>query len=301
MEGRGCTILRVEADGPVPCDLAVVGESPGRKELELGRGWVGPAGRILWGGDDLIPTLLGRARETVYASNVCKVPLPDREWEKLKRYEQETFYKEIREELQAVQPKVVLAMGRRACIALIPDFYSITREHGKPVWGYGELYIVQPCWHPAAYLRGNKNVLADLIVDISQVPALLEDGLPKPLKDGPALPWKATDECLQAWPAKISFMVRGKLVKLKCTLCGSKQECGRYAGKGLKWILCMKHAILTEKWAAKNENVLLEHATAAVDDTKKTRFERAAIRMEKRMRQRWTDRSTDETISIPRE
>ncbi len=282
--------MRVEPDGPVPCDLAAVGESPGRVEEERGRGWVGPAGRVLWGGHNFIPAILGRERETVYCSNVCKVPLPDNEWNRLSAVDQSLYTREIREELERVQPKVVLAMGRRACSALIPGFYSITREHGKPRWGYGEHYIVMPLWHPAAGLRGNARVFNDLIMDLSEVPDLLENSLPKPLKEGPPLPWKTTDEFLDVWPETISFMKLTKKRKVKCQLCGKKTDVGQYEGEGLKWILCRSHAIISEEWAKKNEPLLAEEAAFERANAGRSKMERAANRFESKVRKKWAER-----------
>ena len=281
---------RVESDGPCPCNLAVVGESPGRKEVELGRGWVGPAGKVLWGGRNLIPTVLGRERETVYCSNVSKTSLPDREWEKLSLAQQAAYYTEIRSELLKVKPLVVLAMGRRACTALIPGFYSITREHGKPKWGYDEQYIVMPCWHPAAGLRGNTRVFHDLILDFSEVPDLLVNSLPKPLKTGEPLPWKTTDECLDFWPNNVSFLKLTKKRKAKCQLCGKKTDVGQYEGDGLKWILCRSHAIISEDWAKANEPVMVEEATLERARTERSKMERAANRFESKVRKKWAER-----------
>jgi DNA polymerase len=288
---------RVEPDGPVPCDLAVVGESPGKEEVKLGRGFVGKSGQLLFGhpedvlrGEALIPNLFGRVRSSIYVTNVCKVPLPDNEWNKLTKYEQAYYYQEIRDELKQVAPKVVMAFGRRAAAALVPGFTSISRAQGKASWGYGEKYIVLPLWHPAYYLRGNKNALTDLVVGISQVPLLLEEGLPKPLKHGPALPWKTTDEALYAWPEVISFLRLETTKKLKCVICGSREECGRYEGEGLKWILCMKHAILTAQWAKTNEPALREHQRLDAVMDQSNKIERAADRMETRMRAKWHER-----------
>ena len=284
---------RVLPDGPVPCDLAVVGESPGKEEVRVGQGFVGASGRMLWanekGGDDLVVELLGRARETVYVTNVCKVPLPDKEWAKLTKHQQACYYEEVRSELNAVAPKVVMAFGRRAATALCPGFRSITQSQGTPVWGYGEAYVVVPLWHPAYILRGNHEALADLIIGISQVSLLLEEGLPKPLAHGPSLPWQTTDECLEAWPESISFLTLGKRSKLKCQLCGSSEECGRYEGEGLKWTLCLGHAILTAQWAVDNEPALREHAKVEAVSKKLGSIRRAADRMEDKMRVKWSE------------
>ena len=283
-------MARVEPDGPVPCDLAVVGESPGREEVKVGRGFVGPSGKILFGSEGLLTALLERSRETVYVTNVCKVPLPDKEWAKLTKYQQAYYYEELRAEMEKVGPKVVLAFGRRAASALVPSFRSITAAQGTPVWGYGEQYIVVPLWHPAYILRGNHDALADLVIGISQVPVLLKEGLPKPLKHGPSLPWNTSDEALEAWPSSISFLELGRRSKLKCSLCGQKAECGRYEGEGLKWIVCLKHAIITAQWAKDNEEAMKEHARLERVMNQSNKMQRSADRIETKIRTKWSEK-----------
>lgn len=39
---------KVLPDGPVPARIAFVGEGPGRREIGLGRGFMGPSGQLLW-------------------------------------------------------------------------------------------------------------------------------------------------------------------------------------------------------------------------------------------------------------
>jgi DNA polymerase len=168
----------VPPDGPAPCDLVVVGEAPGREEMKQGRGFVGPSGRLLWGGEyDLIGGIVGRPRDTVYVTNVCKVPMPDEDWGTLSSEEKAAYIEVLRVEIDDIQPRVVLCFGRRACQALVPGFVSIGVDQGKPRWGDGR-YVVMPLWHPAAHLRGNAAVIPQLAVALAQVPELLEVGLP---------------------------------------------------------------------------------------------------------------------------
>jgi uracil-DNA glycosylase family 4 len=288
---------RVEPDGPVPCDLAVVGQDPDAEEERRGRGFVGRSGEILWGGEyDLIGSILGRPRDTVYVSYLCKQRIPDNEWARLTNHQKAYYWEEIKAELRKISPKVVLAFGKRVCQALVPGFRSITRDQGQPVWGYGETYIVMPLWHPAAYLRGNTNVITDLAVAISQVPILLKEGLPKPIRHGPSLPWKTTDEFLEVWPENISFLsqVHNKESvwerPAKCSLCGKKLTCRKYEGEGLKWTLCQKHAILTEQWAKTNEPAMREHVEAQSVMDRSNKIRRAADRIETKMRKVWEEK-----------
>ncbi len=174
--------ITVSPDGPVPCDLAVVGEAPGREEIKAGRGFVGPSGRMLWGEGEkdlnLMWEIARRPRESCYVTNVCKEPMPDAEWWKLSQEQREGFEAQVRTELVGVQPRLVLAFGRRASVALVPGFGTMRDDHGKPTLGHGGHYIAMALWHPAAYLRGNREVLGDMVADLDKVQTILAfDGL----------------------------------------------------------------------------------------------------------------------------
>jgi DNA polymerase len=265
--------MRVEADGPVPCDLAIVGEAPGKMEVKEGRGFCGPSGKVLWGGHNLIGEFVGRPRETCYVTNVCKEEMPEHEWEKLTYAERQVHITELRGELLKVQPKIVLAFGRRASQVLVPGFTTMTGDAGKAVWNRDMNCIVMALWHPAAMLRGNTKVLPSLVSSLSEVPAMLEDyGAIKAvaISDQPQ------------FPEAISFL---KMVKLRdkttCILCGKKTKVGYYEGDGLKWRLCMPHAITTERWARDNEESLRDHARIEFLKSREDKVYRAAERMQK--------------------
>ena len=51
----------VPGSGPIPCDLMLIGEAPGRNEDEQGLPFVGRSGQLL----DRLLTDIGRSRESV--------------------------------------------------------------------------------------------------------------------------------------------------------------------------------------------------------------------------------------------
>lgn len=251
--------LRVEPDGPIPCDLAVIGESPGNVELEQGRGFVGPSGQMLWGSDNLMVYCSGRERESVYVSNVCKIPLPEPEWIRLHKDEQKRHIDELVSELVAVKPKLVLAFGTRASRVLYPEFSTMTDCHGN--LGYNHRgFLVMPLWHPSYILRGNASAKTDLIVALSEVPEVLSkaDEIIETIVT--TVPKELFGD--QTWPESILFLNRVSTLKSKCTFCGAKTECSRYEGLGLRWNLCKEHAIRTSIWASTKEgdSAMHEHA-----------------------------------------
>ena len=58
----------VAGEGPLPCPGLILGEAPGRHEIEQGRPFVGPSGQLL----DMTLNLLGLPRSEIYITNVVK-------------------------------------------------------------------------------------------------------------------------------------------------------------------------------------------------------------------------------------
>jgi DNA polymerase len=246
----------VSPDGPNPADIVVCGESPGKAEVAEGMGFVGPSGKVLWGKEDVL-TLADIPREVCYVTNVVKTPCPDAEWDTWSAWDQRQAIEDIRREVSNVHPTVVLAFGVRASKALVPGFESMTRQHGEAVIGFEARYWAMPMWHPAAYLRGNRAVLGDLIQDALKAKELLTRPLrwPEPvLQLQPSIPLDTaptTDEFLEAWPERVGTMEpgSGKAGK-KCTLCGEgHRPLKRYGDRVFALTLCMRDAIITSEWA----------------------------------------------------
>lgn len=265
----------VPPDGPVPCDLAVIGEAPGRAECEQGKGFVGPSGRVLWAqqpGDlDLMNVIACRPRETCYVSNVCNEPLPDSEWWKLSLQERDVHVRKLLEELASVRPKLVLAFGRRAAMALVPQFSTMSDDHGKPGLGPGGKFLSMALWHPAAYLRGNSQALGAIATDLAKIDTLLTDGLVELLQPLP--------EPEPKWPDRIGFLLNdGPRKSARCMYCSNK-DVAAYIGEELKWRLCRVHAERASKWAEDNMEALYEHRAIAMQ----TALVRSRDRIEEKM------------------
>lgn len=247
-------MTRVEPNGPSPCDLAIVGESPGKQEVKEGRGFCGPSGKMLWAvngvGDDLIGTIMGRPRDTCWVTNVCKVPLPEEEWLALDSSNQQVHINELSSELRRVQPKVVLAFGARANKVLYPGFTSMTDCQGKIVYSR-EGYAVVPLWHPAYVLRGNPEAKLDIIASLSEACDLI--GHIDEVRDTVgSIPVSLYGHANIEFPGTISFMSLTRKKKGKCVYCGETKECGQYDGLGLRWLICLEHSIRTAGWAETN-------------------------------------------------
>lgn len=141
----------VMGEGDPDANIVFIGEAPGKKEDLEGRPFVGASGRIL-------NTMLADAdmdRGDVYITNIVKYrppnnrdPLPE---------ERAAFLPLLIEQLNIIDPKVVITLGRISMEYFIPD-ERISDVHGQPrqvMFGDHEITVV-PLFHPAAGLRNGK-------------------------------------------------------------------------------------------------------------------------------------------------
>ena len=134
----------VFGEGDINCEVMFIGEGPGYNEDRLKRPFVGRAGQLL---DELIKGI-GWKRENVYITNIVKRrppenrdPLPD---------EIEAYKPYLTRQIEIIDPKVIVALGRFAMNYFMPDA-KITRDHGR-LFRVGER-LMFPIYHPAAALR----------------------------------------------------------------------------------------------------------------------------------------------------
>jgi uracil-DNA glycosylase len=174
--------------GPSPADIMIVGEAPGFNEDRQGEPFVGAAGKLL----DTLLARIGLSRADVYITNVLKCrppmnrdPMPN---------EAEACSPYLKRQLELVQPKVVLILGRHALERLMPGQGSISRVHGSLVRRGDVAYV--PLYHPAAALH-NGALVADLEHDFDRVKAYLEKLLAPPPPPVPVPPPKQETEQLR--------------------------------------------------------------------------------------------------------
>ncbi len=138
----------VPGEGSPTAEIMFVGEGPGRDEDLSGRPFVGRAGKFL---DELIESLPMR-REDVYIANVVKCRPPgNRDPE---RIEVETCSGYLTEQIETVDPLVIVPLGRHALGWFVSN-PRITADHGKIM--RHENRILMPLLHPSAGLRSTEN------------------------------------------------------------------------------------------------------------------------------------------------
>ena len=146
-------------------DLMFVGEAPGRDEDLKGEPFVGRAGQKL----TQIIEAIGLKREDVYIANVIKCRPPENrnpEPDEVDACEPFLF-----RQVDAIKPKVIVALGAFAARSLLKTTDPISRLRGR-VYDYRGALLV-PTFHPAFLLR-NPSCRREVWEDMKKVRALLK-------------------------------------------------------------------------------------------------------------------------------
>jgi len=137
--------------GSIEAQLMFVGEAPGADEDEQGEPFVGKAGQLL----TKIIQATGLSRAEVYIANILKCrpdtpgqnagnrkPTPD---------EMTTCIPYLHEQIDLIQPKVIVALGATAVEGLLGKSLGITKLRGT--WKTYRGTPLMPTYHPAYLLR----------------------------------------------------------------------------------------------------------------------------------------------------
>lgn len=162
----------VAGDGNPDADIVFIGEAPGKNEDEQGVPFVGAAGKFL---DEMLASIKLK-REDVFITNIVKYRPPNnRDPEPSEKKE---FFPYLMQQLEVIDPKVIIPLGRHSMNAFLPDF-KISQVHGKVyrrkllIGGAEKQVLILPLYHPAAalYNGGMRNTLLE---DFSAIPHIIE-------------------------------------------------------------------------------------------------------------------------------
>lgn len=188
----------VPGEGSADAEIMFIGEGPGQKEDELGRPFVGAAGKFL---DEMLSSINLRREDVyphtkineigsadklqepsqknknfgvgVYIANVVKCrppqnrdPLPE---------EAAACWLWLLEQIKTIQPKLIVTLGRHSMERFLPG-QKISQIHGKAmrreVEGIGR-QVFYTLYHPAAALY-NGGMRETLIKDFKRIPKIVE-------------------------------------------------------------------------------------------------------------------------------
>ena len=178
-ELRKTAIQGVPGDGNPNAKIVFVGEAPGKKEDELGVPFVGAAGKFL-------TEMLGEIkmkREDIYITNIVKYRPPENRDPSPE--EKSACRAWLIEELNLIEPKLIVFLGRHAMNDFFPD-QKISEVHGKLITAFpkvgpwaplrSDLFPAAhflPLYHPAAALY-NGGLRETLKKDFKKIPKILK-------------------------------------------------------------------------------------------------------------------------------
>jgi DNA polymerase len=171
-----CTRCKLHAQGRTQvvfgvgnphAQLMFVGEAPGADEDQQGEPFVGRAGQLL----TKIIEAIHLKREDVYIANVIKcrppgnrAPEPD---------EVATCEPFLFQQIDAIRPKIIVALGTHAAHALLKIDTPISKIRGRVHEFRGGIKLI-PTFHPAFLLRSPERK-RDVWEDMKKVRALLDE------------------------------------------------------------------------------------------------------------------------------
>ncbi|MBQ5321371.1 MAG: uracil-DNA glycosylase [Oscillospiraceae bacterium] len=148
-------------------EIMLIGEAPGENEDLTGVPFVGRAGKLL----DKVLEEAGFSREkNIFIANMLKCrppknrdPLPS---------EVDLCVEYLKKQIEAINPKVIVLVGRISAMYFLGKDFKMTRQHGNAYYQEGRLWY--PIFHPAAILR-NMNQLPLMQEDIMKLRKMVDE------------------------------------------------------------------------------------------------------------------------------
>ena len=130
-------------------DLMIIGEAPGAEEDKQGEPFVGKAGQLL----NEILNAIDFKREDVYIANILKHRPPNNRNPKPEERERSLPF--LLRQIDLIEPKLILAVGKVAAQTLLDKNLSLTKMRGQ-FHDFRGKYELLATYHPAALLRHSK-------------------------------------------------------------------------------------------------------------------------------------------------
>lgn len=166
-ESRGDFV--VFGSGGHDADLMFIGEGPGRSESETGIPFVGQSGQLL---SKMLDYCFNLTRDEVYIANIVKCRPPNNRDPKPDEIIACLDY--LKQQIQVIQPRVIVTLGRVATQSLLETKERIGKLRGKS-FTYDNIPVV-PMTHPSYWLR-RPSARIDVVADSRLVLAELDSSV----------------------------------------------------------------------------------------------------------------------------
>jgi DNA polymerase len=153
----------VPGEGPANAEIMLIGEGPGFFENEMGRPFVGAAGKFL---EELLAKI-GMKREDVFITNIVKCRPPGNRDPEPAEIAACNDY--LERQIQAINPKVIVTLGRYSMGRFLPNA-KISDVHGQGMNIKGRLVVAM--YHPAAALH-QPSLKSTVESDFASLPELI--------------------------------------------------------------------------------------------------------------------------------
>ncbi|MFN3479987.1 MAG: uracil-DNA glycosylase [Thermodesulfovibrionales bacterium] len=134
----------VPGEGNPDAKIVFIGEAPGREEAKTGRPFVGRSGRFL---RQMIRSIGLSEDEVFMTSPVQYMPLRGTPAKENIIHGVSHLVKQ----LNVINPRIVVLLGRTACFALLNKTVEVSEEHGKAINKDSRTYFIT--FHPAYAMR----------------------------------------------------------------------------------------------------------------------------------------------------
>lgn len=159
-------INTVPGEGDPSAEVLFVGEAPGANEDKTGIPFCGAAGKFL---DEMLGSIhLDRSK--IFITNTIKCRPPENR--DPEDQEKETCRPYLERQFEAINPKLIVCLGRHATATFLPGAGGITALHGKALKRPNKR-VYLPLYHPAAALH-NGSLRKTLLEDFGKIPAILK-------------------------------------------------------------------------------------------------------------------------------
>jgi DNA polymerase len=138
----------VFGNGPVPCDLMLIGEAPGADEDAQGLPFVGRAGKLL---TKILESVDIKRPDDIYIANTVKCRPPNNRAPHPK--EQAACAPYLETQIKFVKPKIILLAGAPAVKAILKIEEPMSKIRGSWFKLQGTEISVMPIFHPSYLLR----------------------------------------------------------------------------------------------------------------------------------------------------